>query len=445
MKRIYMVILAVMGMVTAKAQTELLLDGSFEEYSCNMFGCAWDEWVMPLGLCNPETSDKLDGEVSLKSSGAMSGYLDQPVALADGDYPVNRIFRITLNYKVLSMPEGASLKADCYWEPKPGGDADKMKEHDADVLQNDLTFTALDSWEKAVLETSKPEGSSKLRIRVTMPKNAQVLFDAFSLIETDRMADDTPPVDPQEGDTTAQWTQEIVWDLSAPLTYMDEGFDRAMHNNPLAVKGWQNIAAENARPWWGYDASKSQVFDYDFKSAKATAYQYATETTGEWDMQLVTPALDFKNTAHKVFMFSVMGQYLPEEMPEELVTKFEIYYIDPLAEGEPYFQNLTESFEIPVIDAEGEQWFTYVLDLEPYAETIADVFYMAFRYVGPNGNEGVITYYLDNVSWGKEAAIEGIQNTDRFADRTQTQKILRDGQIVIRKNGVEYNVLGIRL
>jgi hypothetical protein len=26
---------------------------------------------------------------------------------------------------------------------------------------------------------------------------------------------------------------------------------------------------------------------------------------------------------------------------------------------------------------------------------------MAFRFVGPNGNEGAVTYYLDDVSWGR--------------------------------------------
>ena len=30
-----------------------------------------------------------------------------------------------------------------------------------------------------------------------------------------------------------------------------------------------------------------------------------------------------------------------------------------------------------------------------------DVFYMAFRYAGPNGGKGVVTYYVDNVSWGR--------------------------------------------
>jgi len=441
MKKIYMILCAALmwsGTVAAES-TNLLADGSFEEYSCNMLGCAWDEWTLPLGLGSAETTDKLDGSVSLKTSGAMAGYLDQPVALSDENYPVKRIFKITLNYKVLSMPEGASLKTDCYWEPKPGGDADKMKEHDADVLQRDLNSEASENWKQVVIETSKPDKSAYLRIRVKMPKKAAVLWDAFSVVETDKMAQDTIPVDPQEPDTTAQWTQDFVWDLSAPLTYMNEGFDRAMHNQPLAVKGWQNIAASNARPWWGFDASKTQIFDEDFKSAKASAYQFGTESTGNWEMWLVTPALDYKNTANKVFSFSLMGQYLPEEQPEEPATKLEIYYIDPLGEPKAYFQNLTESFSIPMIDAEGNVWIKFTLDLTPYAETMSDVFYMAFRYVGPNGNEGVITYYVDDVTWGM--VTEGLFSSPY--PEVRIQKILRNGQLIIIRDGKEYSILGI--
>ena len=48
-----------------------------------------------------------------------------------------------------------------------------------------------------------------------------------------------------------------------------------------------------------------------------------------------------------------------------------------------------------------ELWRTFYLDLAPYSETVADVFFMAFRFVGPNGNEGAVTYYIDDVSWGR--------------------------------------------
>ena len=63
---------------------------------------------------------------------------------------------------------------------------------------------------------------------------------------------------------------------------------------------------------------------------------------------------------------------------------------------------------------------------------------MAFRYTGPNGAAGAVTYYVDDVTWG--VVTEGIENTEY---RVQTQKVLRDGQIVIRRETKEFTVLGI--
>lgn len=444
MKNIYMLICAVALVVSASAQENLLGNGGFEEYDCNVTGCAWTDWSMPFGIAEVESSDVIEGEAAMRTRGNLSGYMDNEVALSDDDYPINRVFRISLNYKILSIQEGTALSLDCYWEPKAGTtDAARMKKHDEEVLQRAFASSVSEGWENVTVETSKPENSARLRVRFHVPKKAQVLFDDLRVIETDSIVPggDEPPT-PQESDTTAQWTQEFVWDFSAPLTYMEEGFDRATHNQPIAVKGWQNIAAEDARPWWGFNSAKNQVFDYDFKSAKATAYQYGKETTGEWEMWLVTPALDYKNAENKIFSFSVMGQYLPEEITEEITTFFEVYYIDPLIEP-AWFQDLTSSFTIPIVASEGEQWYQFALDLTPYSETIADVFYMAFRYVGPNGSKGVITYYLDDVSWGKEQAAQGVISDQK--SEVRSQKILRDGNLIIVRDGKEFNVLGMKL
>jgi hypothetical protein len=80
---------------------------------------------------------------------------------------------------------------------------------------------------------------------------------------------------------------------------------------------------------------------------------------------------------------------------------FEVYYVDPKQPEHLRFQNLTESFAIPQTSDSNEDWQTFFLDLAPYAETVADVFHMAFRYAGPNGTDGAVTYYVDDVSWGR--------------------------------------------
>ena len=95
---------------------------------------------------------------------------------------------------------------------------------------------------------------------------------------------------------------------------------------------------------------------------------------------------------------------------------------------------------IPRTSDEDGVWVPFQIHLENQAN-IPDVFHMAFRYVSPNGNEGVVTYYVDDVSWGVVA--EGVRSETQAGPAVRSEKILRDGQVVIRKNGIEYNVLGI--
>ncbi|MBQ7698683.1 MAG: choice-of-anchor D domain-containing protein [Paludibacteraceae bacterium] len=233
---------------------------------------------------------------------------------------------------------------------------------------------------------------------------------------------------------TVDWATAFTWDESAPLALLNETFDNVAHNKTLTVAGWQNVAAADARPWWGFDEAETTPVRGDGTYAKATAYQWAKENTGDWEMWLVTPALDYKNAASKLFAFSVMGEYLPEEGIEAAL---EVYYIEPGTT--PLFQNLTSSFSIPQTSDEELTWVTFHLDLAPYAATMADVFYMAFRYVGPNGADGAVTYYIDNVSWGRTdlQGIDDVQSND-----VQCTKVLRDGTIYILRGEKIYTATG---
>lgn len=238
---------------------------------------------------------------------------------------------------------------------------------------------------------------------------------------------------------TVDWLTHFQWDLSEPLSYLNETFDDAHHNKTLQLKGWQNVAEADERPWWGFEEAVSPNVEGDGKYAKATAYQWGVAQSGEWHMWLVTPALDYKNAQRKVFSFSVMGEYMPEENIEAAL---EIYYIDATDPEAPLFQDLTESFTLPATSEENNVWIPFTLDLTPYSQTIADVFFMAFRYVGPSGSDGAVTYYVDNVSWGADVA-EGVERAQSTEHRTQTEKVLRNGQVIIRRGGKEYSILGI--
>ena len=196
---------------------------------------------------------------------------------------------------------------------------------------------------------------------------------------------------------TIDWQTDFVWDDTNPLKLLNEPFDDITHGETFVKSGWQNVAAVDQRPWQGVDASTMQSITGDGKFVRASAYQYGQDSTANWETWLVTPALDYKNAASKIFAFSVMGMYMPQDGSSTL---FEVYYID-VTGATVYKQNLTASFDIPTTSDDNESWKTFYLDLEPYAETMADVFYMAFRYVGPNGNQGIVSYYVDDVSWGR--------------------------------------------
>lgn len=196
---------------------------------------------------------------------------------------------------------------------------------------------------------------------------------------------------------TIDWQTSFVWNEANPLSWMYEKFDNVKHNETLILEGWQNVAAVDARPWWGFDESKTTPVRGEDTYAKATAYQYGKDSTALWDMWLVTPALDYKNAASKIFAFSVMGEYLADE---DNKAQFRVYYIDATG-AEVYSQDLTSSFEIPSTSSDNLAWRTFFLDLAPYAETMSDVFHMAFRYTSPNGGDGTVTFYVDEVSWGR--------------------------------------------
>ena len=575
----------------------LLTNSSFEEHQCNALGCSFDDWSLPLGTGTLNADDKLDGDVSLQIGPvSMDATLDNAVSLPDYYYAVGTEFKIKICYKLLAIAEHSALSLDCYWEPEPEGDAETMRKHDADNLQGVFADSITSEWQMIETTTTKPEGSVRLRIRVIIPKNTKVLFDAFRVEETGEKPGDsyihikplkvqavtttigntvdfttihieqgnitgtttfelsgynpdmfrlsatslssdesavdlvvtyvpteagthtatlnidnlnhtslfksvqltgtcidptqkasitaTPtllqgfeavvgqekfdtftvvskncrdyvylrvdhikgaaftidgsmigknatskvqvrfaPLDPGEYESTVtvysegvtsavitlkgtgikrsednvDWLTQFRWDESHPMKLMNETFDTIHHNKTLVLNGWQNVAPLDERPWWGFEEDKTRPQRGNGKYAKATAYQYSKDSTGIWEMFLVTPALDYKNSEGKIFAFSVMGEYMPDiDSP----TALEIYYVE-VEDGKAYFQDLTESFVFPTTGDENNVWRTYFLNLEPYAETMADVFHIAFRYIGPNGGAGAVTYYIDDVSWGR--------------------------------------------
>ncbi len=203
-----------------------------------------------------------------------------------------------------------------------------------------------------------------------------------------------------QGTATADETEQLeydtafVWNQSAPYKLLNETFDDALHNKMLTLTDWQNVVPKGNRPWWGFDHKDAEDNVIE-KSAKATTYIYQqANTTGERaEMWLVTPALDYKNAAGKVFTFRVMGDFMFEGHD----TQLEVYYIDATPGLELYQQKI--DVELPTIPDQNREWIDYHMDLN--GQNIADVFFMAFRYDGQVGENNAVTYYIDDISWGR--------------------------------------------
>ncbi len=196
------------------------------------------------------------------------------------------------------------------------------------------------------------------------------------------------------GTTKPDITTEFVWDQSNPYTLLSEKFETVSHNKSLTLTDWQNVVPQGERPWWGYE-HKDNEGTITEKSAKATTYIYQhPNPTGERaEMWLVTPALDYKNATGKVFTFRVMGDFMFEGHD----TQLELYYIDATPGLDLYQQKI--EVDVPTTPDMNGEWIDYHVDLSE--QNIADVFFLAFRYDGQIGESNAVTYYIDDVSWGR--------------------------------------------
>ena len=627
----------VLSTKTDVQEPNLLGNGGFEDNSCNFLGCSFEDWTTPLGQCSANAEDKYEGEVSLMLDVKSTYTIDQPVALSDDNYIPGTYFKVVMYYKVLTMPDGGAVTSDCYWEAKPGADAEAIKAHDAEILTQDLTTAVSEQWDSLVMVTTKPEKSSYLRVRVRVLKGTKVLLDAFRVEKTEGEVPAEPfiavspktvssvsvylgdskdfqtihvsqgnvespttfriggedaahfslsayslPVDQSEIDLvvtyspteagthraslifdnekhttilpdmiilngscvdttkvpelhatpselapfeavvgqdqkktitfssvnatdfvymrvehdkgaaftidgtmiaknssrdvevrfapieageyesriivysegaedlvislkgtgkpatpeTVDWQTGFVFDMSSPLALLDERFDAVSHNKTLLLENWQNVAAADQRPWWGFDEAQTSPVRGENRYAKATSYQFGKDSTGTWEMWLVTPALDYHNAQSRIFSFSIMGEYLPEE---NNLSTIELVFIDATDPQLPFFQ-VFDGLAFPRTTDEQGIWVPFDIHLENQ-ENIPDAFFMAFRYTCPNGTWGAETYYIDNVSWG--VVPQGIENAADEA--VQGKKILREGQILILRGERIFNALGQEL
>ena len=196
---------------------------------------------------------------------------------------------------------------------------------------------------------------------------------------------------PSEGDVEGD---KLPLSTANPLATLNETFDTGIHNKPLKLDGWKNLAVEGKRAWWGYTFNDNDASAGE-KAAKVTGFDSQVEIGGETPCQmlLVTPALDFKNSPSKLFTFRVRGDQLRDEQTDKL----ELCYID-VADGEMYIAPV-EGFSMPAAADLNGEWQEFHIDLT--GQNLADVFFMGFRFTSQRGRQNSAVYYIDDVTYGR--------------------------------------------
>ena len=195
------------------------------------------------------------------------------------------------------------------------------------------------------------------------------------------------------GETVKDYLTSFVFDMSSPCKFLLERFDGVANNQTLSVDGWSNIVLRGDLPWRGFAETDAETGDTLNRCAKANVYQYQIEGGDQWEMWLMTPALDFANAESKMFTFRVMGDLMFEGHESAL----ELYYIDTIPGEDSYFGKV--DMEMPSTPDLNGEWSEIHMDLE--GQNIADVFFMAFRFTGISGKGNSVSYYVDDVSFGR--------------------------------------------
>lgn len=244
-------------------------------------------------------------------------------------------------------------------------------------------------------------------VKITFQPKAEGTYSTALVFSALGMEDVEVPISGvATGETQEEPKEGVDFVLSDenPLTELTETFDNIDRNKPLALDRWTNSAIVGTRAWWGYSFPDYDQESPNEKVAKVTPYDSKMESgMGEpVQMMLVTPPLDFKNAKNNIFTFRVRGDYLQDNQTDKL----ELCYVD-ITEGEPYIQPLTEC-RMPCTKDESGKWYPYTVDLT--GQQLADVFFMAFRFTSTRGCDNAATYYIDDVTYGRETS--GISTLD---------------------------------
>ncbi len=128
------------------------------------------------------------------------------------------------------------------------------------------------------------------------------------------------------------------------------------------------------------------------KYIQATAHDSKDSNAGkQYDLWMITPALDVKNAPEKVFSFYSEGSYWKES------TKLEVYVLT-----EQTSNDASKTLLNPTIATQADGEFTWIASGDIDLSSYGDIVYIGFRYIAEGGKSNSTTYCIDDFAFGRK-------------------------------------------
>lgn len=237
-----------------------------------------------------------------------------------------------------------------------------------------------------VTTITQAEALAGYDIPVTFAPTSRGIFTGQLIINGGGLAE--PKTIALKGEAHGDLTPSDL-DVSAPVASISFDFEDITNNVDFEAEGWSNINVKNDRKWQGKTFTKDGITD---RYVQATAYSSSNQSDEEFDIWLVTPAIDFGALAagtKLTFDQAVFGA--------EPNTTFGVYHI--AMNGNTVVKTkLTIDKEATV----NNEWINTEADISG----LSGVGFIAFNYNRVAGVTTAANYRVDNVKLGVSTAVK---------------------------------------
>jgi hypothetical protein len=260
--------------------------------------------------------------------------------------------------------------------------------------QKSFSITSNTAWTITSNETwctvSFPSGSNNATINVTATANTGAARAATITVSGTGVT----------GSKTIAVTQAAP---ETPQAQLSENWENgtAGPGQSAAINGWTFAKV------LGNDDKKFELREF---SSNKYAYASAHEgTAANYELWLISPALDISNATSKTASFKTVGGYF------QSTSSLEVYVLDSKSAGTTNGTKLTakiaESTDIPSGGTYTDWIFSGDIDLSSFS----GVKYIGFRYVAAGGASNSTTYEIDDFLFGATAPKELKVNTESLS------------------------------